>query len=143
MATGEVLQEMWAENLGVHVSVAPVEFKEYLGLSRERRFQFLLDSWAYIPDAHDMLEIGATGDPNNDAGASYPDYDKAIALSEETNDPSERRAAFDAAESINARESFFAPIYFYNQGVLLHPSVRGWRDNGLDVVSWRELFLEP
>ena len=143
VATGEVLQEMWAENLGVHASVSPVEFKEYLTISRERRFQFLLDSWAYIPDAHDMLGLGATGDPNNDAGASYPDYDKAIALSEETNNPAERRAAFDAAESINAREVFFAPIYFYNQGVLLHPSVHGWRDNGLDVVAWRELYLEP
>ena len=143
LATGEVIQAMWAENLGVHVAVAPIEFKAYLSASREKQFQCLLDSWSYISDAHDMLELGATGDPNNDAGASNAAYDEAIAASENTVDTAARWAAFDTAESINAREAFYSPLYFYNQGVLLQPSVRGWRDNGLDVVGWRELYLQP
>jgi oligopeptide transport system substrate-binding protein len=143
VAVGEVLEAMWAQNLGVRVTVAPVEFKVYLSTLREKQFQVILDSWAYIPDAHDMLELAAGGDPNNDSGSASASYDKAMAASERTADASVRRSAFDSAETINAREVFYSPIYFTNQGVLLHPSVRGWKDNGLDVVDWRELYLQP
>jgi oligopeptide transport system substrate-binding protein len=143
VAVGEVLEGMWAKELGVQVTVVPVEFKVYLSTLREKQFQVILDSWAYIPDPHDMLELAGTGDPNNDCGSSNPAFDEAIAASERTADNGARRAAFDSAEAINAREAFYAPIYFMNQGILVHHTLHGWRDNGLDVVSWRELYLEP
>jgi oligopeptide transport system substrate-binding protein len=139
----QVIEAMWEQNLGVRVSVAPQEFKVYLSTLRDKQFQVLLDSWAYIPDAHDMLELAATGDPNNDTGCSDAGYDAAIAASESTPDPAARWEAFTKAEQINAREVFYAPLYFSNQGILVHPTVRGWRDNGLDVVDWRELYLAP
>lgn len=143
LAVGEVLEQMWAQNLGVHVRVIPVEFKVYLSTLREKQFQVLLDSWFSIPDPRDLLGLGVTGDPNNDSGGSYPDYDAAFAASERTADPAARRRAFAAMEAILSREVFYAPIYYGNQGVLVRPSVRGWRDNSTSWIDWRELSLEP
>jgi hypothetical protein len=37
----------------------------------------------------------------------------------------------------------YAPLYFVNQGFLLHPSVRGWHNNALRIIDWRQLWLEP
>jgi hypothetical protein len=39
-------------------------------------------------------------------------------------------------------EAPYAPIYFQNQCQLVHPMVRGWRDNPLYIIDWRELSLQ-
>ena len=62
---------------------------------------------------------------------------------ERTLDPAGRRAAFDEMEAVNAREVFYAPVYFANRGYLVHPGVRGIRDNPTDTVDWREVYLAP
>lgn len=143
LEVGEVLQQMWMENLGVRVTVVPVEFKAYLSTLREKQFQLLMDSWLPLPDPSDILSMGVTSDPNNDSGASYRDYDAAFAASERTADPRIRNEAFKAMERINAREVFYAPIYYTNQAYLVQTSVRGWRDNPDEWIDWRELYLAP
>jgi ABC-type oligopeptide transport system substrate-binding subunit len=60
-----------------------------------------------------------------------------------TADPALRAAAFARMEAINAREVYYAPIYYIDQGILVHPSVRGWRDNPSMRIDWRDLYLAP
>jgi oligopeptide transport system substrate-binding protein len=104
----------------------------------------VFEGWTYaMPDPRDMLEQGVTRDPNNDSQASSPEYDAAFAATDRTADESRRREAFDRMEAINARECFYAPIYYTNQSFLVHPSVRGWHDNAVDIVEWRGIHLEP
>jgi len=141
LAVAEVLERMWAQNLGVRVAVLPVEFRVYLSTLREKQFQVLLDGWVSIPDPRDMLEVGVTGDPNNDSGASNPAYDAAFDASDRAAGEAGRREAFGAMEAINAREAFYAPLYYTNRGILVHPDVRGWRDNAIARIDWRELYL--
>jgi oligopeptide transport system substrate-binding protein len=143
VAVAEILEEMWARNLGVRVSVLPLEFKVYLSTEREKQFQVLMEGWSYIPDARDMLALLATGDPNNDAGASDPDYDRALVASDATSNPAARMSAFDSMEAINGRQVYYAPVYYTNQGILIHPSVHGWKDNGNSIIDWRALYLQP
>jgi len=143
LEVAEVLQHMWAENLGVRAAVRPLEFKAYLITERARQFQVLLEGYSYIPDPRDMLEGVVTGDPNNDSGASDAAFDRVFEGSDRTADEARRMAAFAELEAINAREAYFAPIYYTNQGLLIGPSVRGWRDNGISVIDWRELYLQP
>jgi oligopeptide transport system substrate-binding protein len=144
VAVAEVLQQMWAENLGVHVSIRALEFKVYLSTERERQFQVLFEGWTYaMPDARDMLEQAVTGDPGNDSGASSREYDAAFEATDATADQARRWASFDRMEAINARQVFYAPVYFTNEGRLVHPSVHGWHDNALGIIDWRELSLGP
>jgi hypothetical protein len=46
-------------------------------------------------------------------------------------------------EAVDEREDFYAPVYYTNQGFLVHPGVRGWQDNAIDVVDWRGIHLVP
>ena len=138
------LQAMWVQNLGVHVSVLPCEFKVYLSICREKQFTLLLDGWGYgLDDPRDPLELATTSDPNNDSAWSNRDYDAAFARSDAALLPAERNAAFDAMNAILAREMPYAPLYAANQGFLLRSSVRGWRSNRLRAIDWRQLWLEP
>jgi len=140
---GAALQEMWAQNLGVHVTLQPMEFKNYLSVLREKQFQLLLDGWGYgINDPRDPLELATTDDPNNDSAWSNREYDAAFALGDSTREPAERRAAFDTMEKILAREAPYAPLYYTNRGFLMQPSVHGWRNNPLEMIDWRQLWLE-
>jgi oligopeptide transport system substrate-binding protein len=143
LQVAEVLQQMWAKNLGVQVSVVPMEFKSYLSAARERQFQVLLDGWFPIPDPDHVLEMGVTGDPNNDSGLGDRAYDDAYLESQVAPAAAGRREAFDAMEAINAREVAYAPLYFTNRAFLVHPSVRGWRDNPIERIQWRDLYLAP
>lgn len=143
VAIAEVLKEMWSRNLGVRVDVRAVEFKAYLSIERERQFQIVMEGYTYIFDPRDILEGVVTGDPNNDAGSANPAYDRAFEASDHAADEAGRRAAFDEMEGINAREVYYAPIYYSNRGILVCPSVKGWRDNRLGIIDWRELSLRP
>jgi oligopeptide transport system substrate-binding protein len=139
----EVLQNMWTENLGAHVVLRPLEFKVYLETEREKQFQFLFEGYSYVPDPHDMLEGIVTNDPQNDAGASDPAFDAAIAASDATSDEAARLSEFEAAEAANASGAYYVPVYYANRGILVAPSVRGWHDNAIPVLDWRKLYLEP
>jgi oligopeptide transport system substrate-binding protein len=143
LAVGEVLQQGWSRYLGVHVTLRPMEFKSYLSVIRERQFQVVMEGYSGIPDAIDLLEFPMSGNPQNDSGSRDADYDRAFHDSEYAPDEVPRRAAFDRMEAINAEKCYFAPVYYTNRGLLVSPSVRGWRDNAIDVIDWREIYLEP
>jgi oligopeptide transport system substrate-binding protein len=143
LEVAEVLQNMWTESLGVHVTLRPLEFKVYLNTEREKQFQFLFEGYSYIPDPHDMLQGIVTNDPQNDGAASDYAFDAAMAASDQTPDEALRRVAFETAEEANARGAYYAPVYYSNRGILVAPSVRGWQDNAIPSIDWRTVYLAP
>jgi len=54
----------------------------------------------------------------------------------------ERRAALIACERLIAEEVPYAPVFFAIRTQLVHPSVRGWRNNAVQQIDWRELSVE-
>ncbi len=142
---GEIVQEMWAKNLGVRISVRPAEFKIYLDALRTKQYQCLLDDWLYSwDDALDPLQLASTNNPNNDAGYSNSEYDRYFRDAESALDPEQRKHDFDAMEKLLAQEVPYAPIFEMSNAHLVHPSVVGWADNMIDVTNWKEISLrEP
>jgi oligopeptide transport system substrate-binding protein len=143
LAVAEILQQMWAEHLGVRLQLRPLEFKVYLSVDRDRQFQVLLEGYGGVPDPHDQLSFGVSGDPNNDSGAANPAYDRAFAVSDRELDPGRRQVALDAVEAINAAEVYYAPLYYSDRAMLIRPSVQGWHDHAVAAINWRELYLQP
>ncbi|MEO6006131.1 MAG: peptide ABC transporter substrate-binding protein [Opitutus sp.] len=140
---GELVQQMWLENLGVRVELRPLEFKIYLTLNRTKDFQVTLDGWSSgIPDPRDLLQTATSRDPNNSAGWSNTEFDQAFAAADATGAVAERNRAFDEMEAVIARETPYSPLYHAVQGFLVQTTVHGWRDNPLRLVDWRELWLE-
>jgi oligopeptide transport system substrate-binding protein len=143
LEVAEILQQMWKDNLGIRVELRPMEFKSYLAVDTAKDFQFLLEGYSTFPDPHDMLSWGARDDPNNDASVDDPEFERAYAASDRVRDPAQRLAACDAVEAINARQVYYAPLYYVNRASLLATSVRGWHDHGVAALTWRDLYLEP
>jgi oligopeptide transport system substrate-binding protein len=133
---------MWQETLGVKVQLAPTEFKVWLDILRTKSFALTADNWNMgINDPSEMLALGVTGDPNNDAGWTHGPYDAAFAAIEKAPDDNARRVAMEACERIISEEVPYAPVFFANRAHLIHPSVRGWRNNALQQIDWTALSL--
>jgi oligopeptide transport system substrate-binding protein len=142
LTVAQAVQRMWQETLGVKVQLAPTEFKVWLDILRTKSFAITADNWNMgVNDPHDMLALGVTGDPNNDAGWSHAPYDATFALIAAAPDDNARREAMAACERIIAEEVPYAPVFHVNRAQLVHPSVRGWRGNALQQIDWTALSL--
>ena len=134
---------MWQQILGVKVGITPLEFKVWLDLLRTKNFALTADTWQMGVDPTDMLALGVTADPNNDAGWSHAPYDAAFAAINRAPDEPARRAAIAACERLIADQVPYAPVFFTVQNRLVHPSVAGWRDNAVNRIDWTALSLNP
>lgn len=144
LLVAQALQQMWQKTLGVKVGIASVEFKVWLDLLRTKTFAVTADGWNMaVADPSEMLALGVTGDPNNSADWREPRYDAAFAQIASAPDEPARRAAIAACEQLIADEAPYAPVYFALNTCLVHPSVRGWRDNLLRNIDWAGLSLDP
>lgn len=144
LVIAQALQRMWQENLGIKVQLAPTEFKVWLDILRNKSFALTADNWNMgINDPSEMLALGVTGDPNNDAGWSSTAYDAAFARIEKAPDDASRRAAMIDCERIFSEEAPYAPVFFSNRAQLVHPSVRGWQTNAVQYIDWTALSLTP
>jgi len=144
LLVAQALQQMWLQTLGVKVGIAPTEFKVWLDLLRTKSFSLTADTWNMgVNDPTDMLALGVTGDPNNDAGWTDPRYDTAFAAVNSATDEAARRAAIARCEQLIADEVPYAPVFFSIQNRLVHPSVVGWRDNAVQRIDWTALSLAP
>ena len=142
LLAAQALQQMWQQTLGVKVGIAPTEFKVWLDLLRTKTFALTADGWQMgINDPSEMLALGVTGDPNNDAGWSDPRYDAAFAAVNTAPDDAARRAAIARCEQLIADEVPYAPVFFTIKNRLVHPSVVGWRDNPVEKIDWTVLSL--
>jgi oligopeptide transport system substrate-binding protein len=139
---GQALQQMWQQTLGVKVTLAPTEFKVWLDLLRAKSFAITADEWNMgFNDPADMLAMGVTGDPNNDAGWSDPRYDAAFAAVQRAPDEAARRAAIASCEQLIADEAPYAPVFFTIRAHLVAPGVVGWQENALQTIDWTALSL--
>ena len=144
LLVAQALQQMWQQTLGVKVGIASVEFKVWLDLLRTKTFALTADTWSMgINDPVDMLALGVTGDPNNDAGWSHAPYDAAYAAIAASSDEPARRAAIAECERLIADQVPYVPVFFSVQNHLVHSSVVGWQDSAVHRIDWTAISLKP
>ncbi|MSU50456.1 MAG: peptide ABC transporter substrate-binding protein [Opitutus sp.] len=142
VAIAEALQQMWRKELGVQIKIVSNDGVVFLETLRSGNFQLSLNNWGYdINDPVDQYLLALSTYPSNQSGWSDAAYDRAFARSEEAATDAERRVAFDEMETLLAAEMPFVPLFHPQKTALVHPSVQGWRDNGLANIDWRELWL--
>jgi oligopeptide transport system substrate-binding protein len=144
IATGEVVQAAWKDVLGITAELLPTEKKVYLDAERTKHFQMVIERWEYSWDDPSAYYLtGHTGNPNDDSGWSDPEFDRAYREAELSLDPRARTAAFDRQEARLAEGMPYVPLYFYNEPLLIAPSVRGWSGNPQSRIEWKGIWLEP
>ncbi len=142
VALAEALQQMWRHNLGIEVRIISNEGNVFLENLRSGNFQVSLNNWGYdINDPVEQFLLALSTYPSNQSGWKNSAYDLAFARSEVAASTTERRAAFDEMETLVARDVPFTPLFHGSVALLVHPSVRGWRDNGFGTIDWREIWL--
>lgn len=141
-ALAEAIQAGWRESLGVRVEIETQEQKTFFDALRVGDFQLGLMAFFYGVNAPEtMLMVAQSGSNWNNTHWKSPAFDQAYHDANFAGDEPTRRAAFDRMEHILHDEAAFIPVAFVNQPHLVSPMVRGWRDNALYVIDWRELWL--
>ena len=105
----------------------------------------MIDTSAWIaddPDPYSFLETMTTGNGNNWAKWSNPQYDALIDEASRCIDPARRFELFQQAEAIIVREAPLAPEFFGERPFLLKPYVKNWNPAQLQFRRFSDVWLE-
>lgn len=139
----EVIQQMWKENLGVHIELENVEWKVYQSRRKDRQYDIARAEWVadYI-DPASFLEVWLSEGGNNHAGWTSPEYDALLQQATLTSDEAQRNERFRKAETILMDELPIIPLLFLPSKSLVQPSVKGWNPSILDHHPYKYIHLE-
>jgi oligopeptide transport system substrate-binding protein len=140
----EAIQAMWARELGVHITIAPIEERTLFANQRSRNYTIAFSAWlADYADPSTFLDTMVTGCGNNWAGWSDPAYDRLIDAAESTADNARRYELFQQAEAILLQQAPLIPLFNGEQTYLVRPDVRHWHPSPLDFVRFKDVWLGP
>jgi len=140
----EAVAEQWKRNLGIAASARNLEWKIFLGDTRDLKYQIARSSWVGdYGDPSTFFDTLRTGDGNNRTGWSNARYDELAAAAARETDRAKRWDMFHEMERLLVEQDCpILPLYRYvNQG-MLSERVRGWYENIRDVHDLRYIWLE-
>ena len=122
------IQQMWADNLGVEVTVENQEWKVYLDtIGKDTDIDqvphvFRLGWCADYPDENNWIhEVFNSDEGANRVRTDNADFNALTVAAGEADDPAEREALYEQAEQMFAEEMVaFAPIYHYTTVNVTH-----------------------
>lgn len=139
----EIIQAEWAKELGFHITIAPQEQKTLFQNQRDRNYTIAFSGWiADYPDPSTFLNMMVTGGGNNWASWSDKEFDRLIALTDNTADPQQRFEYFQQAEAILLDQASVIPLFFDTQVYLKQPTVHGWEPSKINFHRFKNLWLE-
>lgn len=140
--TLEAIQAMWARDLGVHVTLSPMEQKTWV--ANQQSLNYAISTARWVGDFVDpvtFLDMFVGGGSNNWTGWADRDYDAAItAAATERNQP-ERYAHFQRAEQVLLDAAPVAPVFFGVRSYLISPAVKGWEPALLGFHQYKKVYL--
>ncbi|MFI5336510.1 MAG: peptide ABC transporter substrate-binding protein [Opitutales bacterium] len=139
----EVIQAGWQRELGLTVTLSPVEQKTWV--QNQQSLNYAISSARWVGDFVDpvtFLDMFTGGGTNNWTGWSDPAYDTLLRAAANATDPARRYADFQQAEAVLLREAPIAPVFFGVRSYLIHPAVRGWEPSLLGFHQYKKVYLQ-
>ena len=141
--TIEVIQETWRRELGVRITLEPLEQKTWQQSMQTHNYAISFAGWvADFADPVNFLDAYVTKGSYNRTGWANPDYDRLIAEAARTPEPAARFELFQQAEALLLAEAPIAPLYFQVQPYLIHPAVKNWEPALLGYQRFQFVSLE-
>lgn len=139
----EAIQAIWQRELGIKITVSPMEQKTWL--QNQGSLNYAISTARWVGDFIDpvnYLEI-MTGDGGyNWTGWRNAAYDTLIAQAAQTPEATARLALFQKAEAILLAEAPVAPVFFGARTYLAHPAVKNWPPALLGIHRFQKVKLE-
>ncbi|MBN1764774.1 MAG: peptide ABC transporter substrate-binding protein [Sedimentisphaerales bacterium] len=140
----EAIAVMWDEKLGVNVTIVGKELKSFDEDKTEHRFMVCRSSWyGDYGDPMTFLDMMVTGNGQNDAAFSHPEYDDLIRQANQCLDPGERMKILARAETLLIQEQMpLLPLYYYVNLQSYRPQVKGLYMNARDKHPFKYIYVE-
>ena len=137
------IAQMW-KPLGVTVKLENQEWKTFLDMKRNNRFEIARGGWmGDYNEASTMLDLHTTGHGQNDARFSNEQYDELMKKARRADTEKERNALYTRAEQILAEDMPVAPIYQYVNSRLVKPYVGGYPINNVEgTIYTKDLYIK-
>ncbi len=140
----EAIQAMWQRELGVHLTIEPLEQKTWIQNQQTLTHTVAIMGWvADYPDPTTFLDIFRAGGGQNFTGWASQAYDTLLDQSAVTADPSARLALLQKAEKVLLDDAAIAPLVFSARTYLIHPAVKNWEPSPLGIHRYQLVRLEP
>ena len=121
----EYLQQAWGE-LGLKVDVNIVEWKSFTPQRRSGNYQIARDGWVMdYNDPSNILELALTGNGNNNAKYSNPEFDALMSKAATEKDPQTRFGYLHQAEDFIMKDTAMVPLLYYNDFYLQSDKITG------------------
>ena len=121
----EYLQQAWGE-LGLKVQVNIVEWKSFTPQRRSGNYQIARDGWVMdYNDPSNILELALTGNGNNNAKYSNPEFDTLMSKAATEKDPQTRFGYLHQAEDFIMKDTAMVPLLYYNDFYLQSDKITG------------------
>ena len=121
----EYLQQAWGE-LGLKVQVNIVEWKSFTPQRRSGNYQIARDGWVMdYNDPSNILELALTGNGNNNAKYSNPEFDALMSKAATEKDPQTRFGYLHQAEDLIMKDTAMVPLLYYNDFYLQSDKITG------------------
>ena len=140
----QAIAEMWQRNLGVAVTLAGLELKSFDDRKKAHQFVVCRGSWyGDYMDPTTFLDMLTTGNGNNDAAFSSPEYDGLMKQAADERDPERRLRILAQAESLlNDTQVPNMPLYYYVNLLAFRPEVKGLYPNARNMYPFKYIWVE-
>ncbi|MCL5099448.1 MAG: peptide ABC transporter substrate-binding protein [Candidatus Omnitrophica bacterium] len=129
------LQQMWRQELGIHMELRQAEWKVFLAAQSALDYDLCRSSWVGdYNDPNTFLDLFMSWSGNNRTGWKDPDYDRLLREANSRADPAARATLLQAAEALLVRDAVpVLPLFFY-RGISYYDStkIQGIYPNILD-----------
>jgi oligopeptide transport system substrate-binding protein len=141
--TMEALQQMWRRELGIEVTLSPLEQRTWLANQNALSYQATSSRWVgdYL-DANTFLDLWVSDNGKNQTGWKNAEYDRLLRESAKTLDTPKRQALQQEAESLLLSEVPIIPIFYGARVYLIHPSVKNWPPSLLGLRRFQLVELK-
>ena len=139
----EVIQQMWAKNLNIRVSLRNEEWASYLKSRSSLDYDIARAGWiGDYPDPSSFTDLLESTNGNNNTGWKNPEYDRLLALSRREADPLRRMGLLQQSEALLLEDLPVLPIYTGAINDLRKPYVRGIYPTSLDIHPLNEVCID-
>jgi oligopeptide transport system substrate-binding protein len=133
----QFFQAQFKENLGVDITLEPMESAAYSRFFTANQHHVGLSGWnADYPDADNWLpDLFATGSTSNHTEYSNPQLDDLMRRAFAEPDAARRSQLWSQAQETVIKDVALAPFHHRDNALLIKPWVKGLRLTGLDGTS--------